>query len=102
MPSLASRRPTAGPQSGRAWTGESRLSAGTGVILGSVLAPTGRKLRIAQGGQRAVVVEVGAGIREYTWGGRPVLDGYGEREMVSGRRAQPLLPWPHRIADALC
>ena len=99
MPSLASRRLTAGPQSGRAWTGESRLSAGTGVILGSVLAPTGRQLRIAQGGQRAVVVEVGAGIREYAWGGRPVLDGYGEREMASGRRGLPLLPWPNRIAD---
>src|SRR5207302_10803185 len=99
MSSRASRWLTAGPQSGRTRTGESRLSAGTGVILGSVLPPTGRQLRIAHGVQQAVVVEVGAGIREYVWGGRPVLDGYGEQQMASGRRGLPLLPWPNRIAD---
>jgi aldose 1-epimerase len=64
-----------------------------------VVAPTGRQLTIARGGQRAVVVEVGAGIREYFWGKRALLDGYGEIEMASGRRGLPLLPWPNRIAD---
>jgi aldose 1-epimerase len=64
-----------------------------------VVAPTGRQLTIARDEQRAVVVEVGAGIREYVWGGRVLLDGYREDEMPSGRRGLPLLPWPNRIAD---
>jgi aldose 1-epimerase len=56
-------------------------------------------LTIAHANQRAVVVEVGAGIREYSFGERALLDGYGEDEMASGRRGLPLLPWPNRIAD---
>ena len=61
--------------------------------------PTGRQLTIAYGEMRAVVVEVGAGVREYVCGDRALLDGYGEGEMASGRRGVPLLPWPNRIAD---
>jgi len=64
-----------------------------------VVPPTGRQLTIAYGEMRAVVVEVGAGVREYVCGDRALLDGYGEGEMASGRRGVPLLPWPNRIAD---
>jgi aldose 1-epimerase len=68
-------------------------------MLGSVNPPTGRQLRLEHGEQAATVVEVGAGIRGYSWGGRPVLDGYEESEPASGRRGVPLLPWPNRIQD---
>jgi aldose 1-epimerase len=58
---------------------------------------SGEQVEIARGDQRAVVVEVGGGIRTYDVGGRPVLDGYGADELVTGARGQPLLPWPNRL-----
>jgi aldose 1-epimerase len=42
---------------------------------------------------------VGGGLREYTVDGRPVLDGYPVERMADGGRAQPLVPWPNRLAD---
>lgn len=45
------------------------------------------------------MVEVGGGVRSYTLGGRPVLDGYGEEAMATAARGQPLLPWPNRVRD---
>lgn len=45
------------------------------------------------------MVEVGGGLRTYTIGGRPVLDGYGDDEMCSGGRGQALMPWPNRLGD---
>ena len=50
------------------------------------------------GAHRAVVVEVGAGLREYTVDGVAVLDGYPPEEMCSGGRGQTLIPWPNRIS----
>ena len=50
------------------------------------------------GAHRAVVAEVGAGLREYTVDGVPVVDGYPAAEMCSGGRGQTLIPWPNRIA----
>ena len=53
--------------------------------IGSAMtAPSGEQVEIAYGDQRAVVVEVGGGLRTYTVDGRAVLDGYGPDEM-SGR-----------------
>ncbi len=60
---------------------------------------SGRQVEIGSGGQRAVVVEVGAGIREYTWGGRDVLDPYPDDAMADGAHGAPLIPWPNRIGD---
>ena len=37
--------------------------------------PSGEQIEIAAGDQRAVVVEVGAGLRSYSVGEREVLDG---------------------------
>ncbi|HST66511.1 MAG TPA: aldose 1-epimerase family protein [Mycobacteriales bacterium] len=51
------------------------------------------------GAHRAVVVEVGGGLREYTVDGAPVVDGYAAAEMCSGGRGQTLTPWPNRLAD---
>jgi aldose 1-epimerase len=64
-----------------------------------VIAPSGRQIEIAHGDQRAVVVEVGGGLREYTLNGRGVLDGYGADEMSGSGRGQVLIPWPNRIQD---
>jgi aldose 1-epimerase len=64
-----------------------------------MIAPSGRQIEIVHGDQRAVVVEVGAGLREYTLNGRRLLDGYGADEMSSSGRGQVLIPWPNRIQD---
>ena len=61
--------------------------------------PSGEQIEIDAGGQRAVVVEVGAGLRSYTVGDRDVLDGYDADEMASAGRGQVLMPWPNRIQD---
>jgi galactose mutarotase-like enzyme len=61
--------------------------------------PSGAQYRLASGDQEVTVVEVGGGLRSYTVGGAPVLDGYGAEEMASGGRGQHLLPWPNRIRD---
>jgi aldose 1-epimerase len=61
--------------------------------------PSGRQVEVASGAQRAVVTEVGAGLRTYTVDGVDVLDGYAEHEMCSGGRGQLLVPWPNRIRD---
>jgi aldose 1-epimerase len=62
-------------------------------------APSGEQIEIALGDQRAVVVEVGGGLRTYSAAGRELLDGYRADEMSSSGRGQVLLPWPNRIQD---
>jgi aldose 1-epimerase len=62
------------------------------------ISPSGRQYVLTDGEQRAVVTEVGAGLRTYTVGDRDILDGYGEEEMCPAGRGQLLLPWPNRIA----
>jgi aldose 1-epimerase len=44
--------------------------------LGTVTPPSGRQYELRLGRQRATVVEVGAGIREYEVDGRPVFDSF--------------------------
>jgi len=61
--------------------------------------PSGEQIDIVHGDHRAVVVEVGGGLREYTVNGRELLDGYGADEMSSSGRGQVLIPWPNRIQD---
>ena len=65
------------------------------------LSPSGEQVEIVFGDQRAVVVEVGGGLRSYSVDGRDVLDGYGADEMCTSGRGQVLLPWPNRIQDGL-
>jgi aldose 1-epimerase len=62
-------------------------------------APSGEQIEIAHGDQRAVVVEVGGGLRAYSAGGRDILDGYGADEMSTSGRGQVLIPWPNRVLD---
>jgi aldose 1-epimerase len=61
--------------------------------------PSGEQIEIALGGDRAVVVEVGGGLRTYSAAGRELLDGYRADEMSTAGRGQVLLPWPNRIRD---
>ena len=65
----------------------------------SPTAPSGEQVELALGDQRAVITEVGAGLRTYSAGGRELLDGYAADAMVTSGRGQVLLPWPNRIED---
>jgi aldose 1-epimerase len=61
--------------------------------------PSGQQFVLTSGDQRAIVTEVGAGLRTYTVADRDVVDGYAEDEMAGAGRGQLLLPWPNRIED---
>lgn len=61
--------------------------------------PSGEQFELSHADQRAVVVEVGGGLRSYTLGGRDLLDGYAATEMCRSGRGQVLAPWPNRIED---
>src|ERR1035437_2079827 len=61
--------------------------------------PSGQQLEIRSGHQRATIVEVGGGVREYVVGDRPVLDPYPRTSVCDGAHGAPLIPWPNRLAD---
>ena len=64
-----------------------------------MIAPSGEQFEITAADQRAVIVEVGGGLRSYSAGGRELLDGYGADEMCTSGRGQVLIPWPNRLQD---
>src|SRR6187551_3029296 len=64
-----------------------------------MIAPSGEQITISLGDQQAVIVEVGAGIRSYSAGGRELVDGYGIHQMCRSGRGQVLIPWPNRLED---
>ena len=70
-----------------------------GVAVLPAVLPFGRQVELAYADQRAVVVEVGGGLRDYRVGSRALLDGYGPDERCTGARGQTLIPWPNRIRD---
>ena len=59
--------------------------------------PSGEQFELSHGDQRATIVEVGGGIREYAVGERPVLDPYSLEDMCDGAHGAPLIPWPNRL-----
>lgn len=61
--------------------------------------PSGLQYVITSGLQRATVVEVGGGIREYKVGERDVLEPYALDQMCDGAHGAPLIPWPNRLAE---
>jgi aldose 1-epimerase len=65
----------------------------------TAMVPSGEQFEIAHGDQRAVIVEVGGGVREYSAADRPVLQSYPVGEMCDGAHGTPLIPWPNRLAD---
>ncbi|MGZ8716146.1 MAG: aldose 1-epimerase family protein [Gaiellaceae bacterium] len=58
-----------------------------------MIPPSGDQHELAFEDQRAVVVEVGGGLREYG----DVLDGYATGELCRSGRGQVLAPWPNRL-----
>jgi aldose 1-epimerase len=58
---------------------------------------TGAQYEIASDGYLAVVTELGAGLRELHYHGRPLITGYQADELPPGGAGQLLLPWPNRI-----
>lgn len=61
--------------------------------------PSGEQFEISFGDQRATIVEVGGGIREYVDGGRDVLYPYPLSALCDAAYGAPLIPWPNRLAD---
>lgn len=59
-----------------------------------MIPPSGEQFELACGNERAVVVEVGGGLRSYG----DVLLGYDIDELCSAGRGQVLAPWPNRLA----
>lgn len=64
-----------------------------------MIPPSGEQFEIRLGDQRATIVEVGGGIREYVVGDLVVLDPYPLEEMCDGAHGMPLIPWPNRLRD---
>ncbi len=62
--------------------------------------PSGQHYELTHGRHRAVVVELGAGLREYGTDAGALVDGYGRDQACDGSRGQLLIPWPNRIAGA--
>ncbi len=65
----------------------------------AIEAPSGRQFVLRFGDQRAVVVEVGGGLRSYVVSGHELLDGYEAEERCTSARGQSLIPWPNRLRD---
>lgn len=63
------------------------------------LNPSGAQTEITWGDHRAVIVEVGGGIRGYQVAGRAVLEDYPVDAMCDGAHGTPLIPWPNRLED---
>jgi aldose 1-epimerase len=64
-----------------------------------LIGPSGAQFELTMADQRAVVVEVGGGLRSYSASGSERLDGYPADEMCRSGRGQVLVPWPNRIQD---
>jgi aldose 1-epimerase len=63
------------------------------------MVPSGEQFEIGFGEQRATVVEVGGGVREYRVGDRDVLEPYAVDAICDGGHGAVLIPWPNRLAD---
>ncbi len=60
---------------------------------------SGEQIVLSAGDLRLTVVTVGGGMRELTFGGRHVLDGYGPDDVAPGGAGQVLAPWPNRLSE---
>lgn len=61
--------------------------------------PTGWQFVLEGDGQRAVVTEVGAGLRSWRIGEHELLDSFGVGSAGEDYRGKVLMPWPNRIRD---
>jgi len=74
-------------------TGLVSLSLGKVVGMGN---PTGQQFEITRGNARAVVTEIGAGLRAFEVGGVPYVEEFPEDAHPPKGAGQVLLPWPNR------
>jgi aldose 1-epimerase len=58
---------------------------------------TGRQYELSAGDYQAVITELGAGLRELSYRGEPVIFGYQEDELPPAGAGQLLAPWPNRV-----
>ncbi|HWD02302.1 MAG TPA: aldose 1-epimerase family protein [Amycolatopsis sp.] len=58
--------------------------------------PTGEQFEITRGNARAVVTEIGAGLRVFEVGGVPYVEEFAADEKPPKGLGQVLLPWPNR------
>jgi aldose 1-epimerase len=58
---------------------------------------TGTQHGIAAGDYRATVTELGAGLRELSYRGQPVISGYAADDVPPAGSGQLLIPWPNRV-----
>jgi aldose 1-epimerase len=58
---------------------------------------TGVQYEIEAGQYRATVTELGAGVRELTFRGQPLIAGYEADELPPAGSGQLLAPWPNRV-----
>jgi aldose 1-epimerase len=58
---------------------------------------TGVQYEIEAGQYRATVTELGAGLRELTFRGQPLIAGYAADELPPAGAGQLLAPWPNRV-----
>jgi aldose 1-epimerase len=58
---------------------------------------TGAQYEITAGEYRAAVTEVGGGLRQLSYQGRPMITGYQSDELPPAAAGQLLAPWPNRI-----
>jgi aldose 1-epimerase len=63
------------------------------------MALTGKQHHISAGDHAAIVVEVGGGLRSYTYGAIDVTAPYPENEMPPRCDGGVLVPWPNRMRD---
>lgn len=75
------------------------IGCGYVAVMGTIRPASGDQWIIESGDHRAVVVEVGGGLREYALGDWEIVDGYAEDEVAPGAAGQILAPWPNRIRD---
>ena len=61
--------------------------------------PSGQQVSISAGDYAAVVTEVGATLRELTFGGADVVKPFGADQRMQLHRGGVLAPWPNRIGD---
>ncbi|GAB3565652.1 aldose 1-epimerase family protein [Amycolatopsis endophytica] len=62
--------------------------------------PTGQQFEIVRGNARAVVTEIGAGLRAFEIGGVPYLETFDAGARPPKGAGQILLPWPNRTKAA--
>ena len=58
---------------------------------------TGTQHDIAAGDYRATVTELGAGLRQLSYRGQPVISGYAADDVPPAGSGQLLIPWPNRV-----